>query len=75
MSGLSECFNRREVLGSHFGFSIMRQPRSVTSDGGAPAIVVYLPPEVLAEIDRMAAASGKKTLWRGQRSGDGGGAE
>jgi Arc/MetJ-type ribon-helix-helix transcriptional regulator len=38
----------------------MGRPRSVSENGLAPAVAVRLPLEILAEIDRMAANSGKK---------------
>lgn len=38
----------------------MGRPRSVSGNGLASAVAVRLPPEILAEIDRMAAAGGKK---------------
>jgi hypothetical protein len=38
----------------------MGRPRSVSENGLAPAVAVRLPPVVLAEIDRIAAASGMK---------------
>jgi len=38
----------------------MGRPRSVSENGLASAVAVRLPPVVLAEIDRMATASGMK---------------